>query len=135
MATWHNVVAKKNKTRKQANVGTRQERHMKTTTTTTRKKGGRRTRVGRGGGNCREKEFLFWNEYFGNIGKVTDRLFENFCEFLGIFCDFFWAVFAGFFFFPFCGVDNKQLNFLRRRRRRRRRRGRRRAGERWEMSE
>jgi hypothetical protein len=46
MATWHNVVAKKNKTRKQANVGTRQERHMKTTTTTTRKKGGRRTRVG-----------------------------------------------------------------------------------------
>jgi hypothetical protein len=77
---------------------------------------------------------LFWNEYFGNIGKVTDRLFENFCEFLGIFCDFFLAVFAGFFF-SFCGVDNKQLNFLRRRRRRRRRRGRRRAGERWEMSE
>jgi hypothetical protein len=54
-----------------------------------------------GGGNRREKELLFWNEYFGNIGKVTDRLFENFCEFLGIFCDFFFAVFGGFFFFAF----------------------------------
>jgi predicted PurR-regulated permease PerM len=79
---------------------------------------------------------LFWNEYFGNIGKVTDRLFENFCEFLGIFCDFFWAVFAVFFvFFAFAEWTNKQLNFLRRRRRRRGRRGRRRTGERWEMSE